>query len=61
MSTPTSPEPEFIHTLSSGLERTDEMPEPWSDELLARLDEMQRVRDRGAAEGANYFIGGSCG
>lgn len=44
--------------IGTGLEPTDETPEPWSPETLARLDEMRRVRDRAAAEGANYWIGG---
>jgi hypothetical protein len=52
-------QPEFTTTVTTGLEPTDESSPPISDELQARLDEMQRVRDRGAAEGANYFIGGS--
>jgi hypothetical protein len=49
--------PPFLIAVSSGMEPTDEGPEPFSEELLARLDEMNRVRDRAAAESANYWIG----
>lgn len=50
--------PSFITTLTTGLDATDEQPKPFSQELQERLEEMNLVRDRGAAEGANYFIGG---
>jgi hypothetical protein len=51
--------PPFMFAVPSGLTETDDDPLTVSPELHKRIEEMNRVRDRGAAAGANYFIGGA--